>query len=66
MLFSNVLVFQPPLLVELGHAVVAEAAIELQAIWCAVVFGEVARPLLPRVASLAVLPDLLRSRRCWL
>lgn len=66
MLFSNVLVFQPPLLVELGHTVVAEAAVELQAIWCAVVFGEVAGAFLPRVAPLAVLPELLRPRCCWL
>lgn len=65
MLFSDVLIFQPALLVELGHAVVTEAAVKLQAIGCAVVLGEVSRTLLPGVAPLAVFPKLLRSRRWW-
>lgn len=64
-LLSNVPVFQAALLVELGHAVVAEAAVELQAIGGAMVFGEVPRALLPGVAPLAVLPQLLRSGRLW-
>lgn len=64
-LFSDVPIFQPPLLVELGHTIVTAAAVELQAIRRAVVFGEVGRALLPGVASLAVLPELLRSRCLW-
>ena len=64
-LLCNVPVLQAALLVEFGHAVVAEAAVELQAIGGAVVFGEVPRALLPGVAPLAVFPQLLRSRRFW-
>lgn len=65
MLLSNVPVLQAALLVELGHAVVAEAAVELQAIGRAMVFGEVPRALLPGIAPLAVLPQLRRSGRLW-
>lgn len=64
-LLSNVPVFQAALLVELGHAVVAEAAVELQAIGGAMVLGEVPRALLPGIASLAVFPQLLRSGCFW-
>lgn len=62
-LFSDVSVFQSPLLV--GHAVVTAAAIELQAIRRMVVPGEIGSNFLPGVASLAILPELLRSRWFW-
>ena len=65
LLLSNVLVLQSSLLVELGHAVVAEAAVELQAIWCAVVLGEVAWAIFPSVAPLAILPKVFGTRCPW-
>ena len=64
-LLSDVAVLQTALLVELGHPVVTVAAVELQTIGGAVVLGEVAGAFLPGVASLAVLPQLLRSGRLW-
>lgn len=60
------LVFKSPLLVELGHAVVTIAAVELQAIWCAMVLGEVAGTLLPGVAPFAILVQMLWSWCSWL
>ena len=64
-LLSDVPILQAALLVELGHAVVTAAAVELQAIGSAMVLGEVARALLPGVAPLAVLPQLFRSGCLW-
>ena len=64
-LLSNVPILQAALLVESGHAVMTVAAVELQAIGSAMVLGEVARTFLPGVAPLAILPELLRSRRLW-
>ena len=63
LLLSNVLILKPALLIELGHAVVAMAAVKLKAIWCAVVFGEVAWALLPCVAPFAVLPKVFLTWR---
>ena len=66
LLLSNTLVFKPTLLVELGHAIMTKAAVELQAVWSAVILGEVTRALLPGVAPLAVLPQVVWTRCPWL
>ena len=59
LLLSNMLIFQASGLVELSHAIVTVAAVELQAVWSAVVLGEVMRALFPTVTALAVLPQML-------
>ena len=62
LLLSNMLIFQASGLVELGHAIVTVAAVELQTVWSAVVLGEVIGTLFPAVAALAVLPQTFWTR----